>query len=110
MKGDAVVVMMADASDSPTDAVKYWRLLNDQGYECVFGSRFVKGGKVVDYPKVKLFVNRIANLLAVPWTIMLVAVLLVDESRRYALALASFYYPVFYLAASWWMTIRSRRQ
>src|SRR4051812_18649029 len=63
MKGDAVVIMMADASDSPTDAVKYWRFLNDQGYECVFGSRFVKGGKVVDYPKVKLFVNRIANLL-----------------------------------------------
>ena len=63
MKGDAVVIMMADASDSPADAVKYWRLLNDQGYECAFGSRFVKGGKVVDYPRFKLFVNRVANLL-----------------------------------------------
>ncbi len=59
-KGDAVVIMMADASDSPEDAVKYWRLLN-QGYECAFGSRFVKGGKVIDYPRVKLFVNRLAN-------------------------------------------------
>ncbi len=59
--GDAVVVMMADASDSPADAVKYWRLLNE-GHECVFGSRFVRGGKVVDYPRVKLFVNRLANL------------------------------------------------
>src|ERR1043166_8402002 len=51
--GDAVAIMMADASDSPSDAVKYWRLLNDQGYECAFGRRFVKGGKVVDYPRFK---------------------------------------------------------
>lgn len=61
MQGDAVVVMMADASDSPADAVRYWRLLNE-GWECVFGSRFIKGGKVIDYPRVKLFVNRLANL------------------------------------------------
>lgn len=60
MKGDAVAIMMADASDSPADAVKYWRLLNE-GWECVFGSRFVKGGEVIDYPRVKLFVNRLAN-------------------------------------------------
>lgn len=60
--GDAVVIMMADASDAPKDAVKYWRLLNDEGYECAFGSRFIKGGSVHDYPKVKLFVNRMANL------------------------------------------------
>jgi dolichol-phosphate mannosyltransferase len=61
VKGDAVVIMMADASDAPSDAVKYWRLL-DEGYECVFGSRFIRGGDVVDYPRVKLFVNRLANL------------------------------------------------
>lgn len=62
MKGDACVIMMADASDDPHDAVKYWQLLND-GYECAFGSRFIKGGKVIDYPRVKLFVNRLANFL-----------------------------------------------
>lgn len=61
-RGDAVVVMMADASDSPAHAVKYWGLLN-QGYDCAFGSRFVKGAEVVDYPRVKLFVNRLANFL-----------------------------------------------
>jgi dolichol-phosphate mannosyltransferase len=61
-KGDAVVIMMADASDSPSDAVKYWRLLNE-GSDCAFGSRFVKGGQVIDYPRFKLFVNRVANLL-----------------------------------------------
>ena len=71
MKGDAVVIMMADASDAPSDAVKYWHLLNNEGYECVFGSRFIKGGKVTDYPKIKLLINRLANffvriLFAIP--------------------------------------------
>lgn len=61
LRGDAVVIMMADASDSPADAVRYWHLLNE-GYECAFGSRFVRGGKIVDYPRVKLLVNRLANL------------------------------------------------
>jgi dolichol-phosphate mannosyltransferase len=61
MKGDAVVIMMADASDLPSDAVKYWRLLCE-GTECVFGSRFLRKGDVQDYPGVKLFVNRLANL------------------------------------------------
>lgn len=61
-RGDAVVIMMADASDSPTDALHYWTLLN-QGYDCVFGSRFIKGSRVVDYPRVKLLVNRLANFL-----------------------------------------------
>ncbi len=61
-RGDAVVIMMADASDSPSDAVKYWRLLN-AGHDCAFGSRFVEGGEVIDYPRVKPFVNRVANFL-----------------------------------------------
>jgi dolichol-phosphate mannosyltransferase len=60
--GDAIVIMMADASDAPSDAVKYWRLLNE-GYDCVFGSRFMPGGEVIDYPRVKLLVNRVANAL-----------------------------------------------
>jgi dolichol-phosphate mannosyltransferase len=58
--GDAVVIMMADESDDARDAVRYWKLLNE-GWDCVFGSRFVKGGGVIDYPKVKLLVNRLAN-------------------------------------------------
>ena len=60
LRGDAIIVMMADASDSPADAVTYWRLLGE-GHECVFGSRFMRGSRVVDYPRVKLFVNRLAN-------------------------------------------------
>jgi dolichol-phosphate mannosyltransferase len=58
--GDAVAVFMADASDSPDDLVRYYRKLQ-QGYDCVFGSRFMKGSEVVDYPAHKLVLNRMAN-------------------------------------------------
>ena len=59
--GDAVAIMMADESDDCRDAVRYWRKLNE-GWECVFGSRFVPGGGVIDYPWVKYRLNRLANL------------------------------------------------
>ena len=58
--GDAVAIMMADRSDSPQDLVNYWSKLQE-GYECVFGSRFINGSKVHEYPKIKLFVNRMVN-------------------------------------------------
>jgi dolichol-phosphate mannosyltransferase len=60
MLGDAVVIMMADESDDPRDVVRYWQLLSE-GYDCVFGSRFMKGGGVIDYPWLKLKINRLAN-------------------------------------------------
>ena len=58
--GDAVAIFMADASDSPDDLVKYFAKI-ENGAECVFGSRFIKGSKVLDYPKHKLFLNRVVN-------------------------------------------------
>jgi dolichol-phosphate mannosyltransferase len=60
MKGDAAVVMMADESDDCRDVVRYWLTLNE-GWDCVFGSRFMKGGGVIDYPRLKLLINRMAN-------------------------------------------------
>ncbi|MCY2987919.1 MAG: glycosyltransferase family 2 protein [Planctomycetota bacterium] len=60
VQGDAVLIMMADESDDVRDAVRYWQVLNE-GWDCVFGSRFVKGGGVIDYPRVKLVMNRLAN-------------------------------------------------
>jgi dolichol-phosphate mannosyltransferase len=60
MNGDAAVIMMADESDDCRDVVRYWRLLNE-GWDCVFGSRFNKGGGVIDYPWLKLRINRLAN-------------------------------------------------
>ena len=59
-EGDAVAIVMADGSDSPEDLVSYQRLLED-GYECAFGSRFMNGSKVIDYPRSKLIMNRIVN-------------------------------------------------
>lgn len=60
MIGDAVVIMMADASDDCRDVALYWDELK-KGYDCVFGSRFVRGGQVIDYPWPKLLLNRLAN-------------------------------------------------
>jgi dolichol-phosphate mannosyltransferase len=59
-RGDAVAIVMADGSDAPDDLVAYYRKL-EEGYDCVFGSRFVRGAKVVDYPWLKLLFNRLAN-------------------------------------------------
>jgi dolichol-phosphate mannosyltransferase len=60
IKGDAAVIMMADESDDCRDVVRYWDKLNE-GFDCVFGSRFIKGGGTIDYPAVKYVVNRLAN-------------------------------------------------
>lgn len=59
--GDAMVIMMADESDDCRDVVAYWHLLNE-GWDAVFGSRFAKGGGVIDYPWLKLRINRLVNL------------------------------------------------
>jgi phosphatidylcholine synthase len=50
--------------------------------------------------------SRIANLLAAPWAVLLIAVLLAGPEQRRILALVSLYFPVFYMGASWWVTIR----
>ena len=60
--GDAVAIFMADASDSPDDLIDYFKRI-EAGAECVFGSRFIKGSKVIDYPKHKLFLNRFVNFV-----------------------------------------------
>jgi dolichol-phosphate mannosyltransferase len=62
MAGDAVVIMMADESDDCRDVVTYWRQLN-AGFDCVFGSRFIKGGGTVEYPRFKLVINRLVNTM-----------------------------------------------
>jgi dolichol-phosphate mannosyltransferase len=62
-QGDCVAIMMADLSDDPEDLVKFYNKMIEGNYDCVFGSRFSKGGKVYDYPRVKLIINRIANYI-----------------------------------------------
>lgn len=59
--GDAVAIFMADGSDSPADLVRFLRVMEEQGVDCVFGTRFARESRVIDYPRPKLLLNRIAN-------------------------------------------------
>jgi len=61
--GDCVALVMADLSDRPEDLVTYYRTMVKGDYDCVFGSRFIKGGKTIDYPLNKLILNRFTNSL-----------------------------------------------
>ncbi len=59
--GDCIAIMMADLSDSPQDLVRFYHVMVDGGYDCVFGNRWTKGGEVIDYPITKKILNRFAN-------------------------------------------------
>lgn len=61
--GDCVAVMMADLSDDPLDLVRFYHRMLEDNVDCVFGSRFIKGGKLIDYPFHKLVINRMANTI-----------------------------------------------
>jgi dolichol-phosphate mannosyltransferase len=61
--GDCVAVMMADLSDSPSDLIKFYNTMVEGDFDCVFGSRFTKGGKLNDYPFTKKIINRVANFI-----------------------------------------------
>lgn len=60
--GDAVVICMADGSDAPEHVATYYHILHDEA-DCAFGSRFMRGAEVTDYPRFKLVINRISNLV-----------------------------------------------
>lgn len=59
--GDCVAIMMADLSDSPEDLIRFYNLMIEKNVDCVFGDRWGKKGQVIDYPKNKKLINRIAN-------------------------------------------------
>ncbi|MDI6642234.1 MAG: glycosyltransferase family 2 protein [Elusimicrobiota bacterium] len=61
VKGDVVAIVMGDGSDDPKDIVKCYKKIQE-GYDCIFGSRFIKGAIIKDYPLVKLIFNRIGNV------------------------------------------------
>ena len=61
--GEAVCIMMSDLSDSIDDLKKYYSIIDDESVDAVFGSRFIQGSKIIDYPKKKLLLNRIFNLI-----------------------------------------------
>ncbi|MCF8342945.1 MAG: glycosyltransferase family 2 protein [Chitinophagaceae bacterium] len=59
--GDCVAIVMADLSDDPVDLVRFYHRMIEDDVDCVFGSRFIKGGKLIDYTMHKFFINRLAN-------------------------------------------------
>tara|TARA_Y100000590_G_scaffold467825_1_gene648135 strand:+ start:79 stop:825 length:747 start_codon:yes stop_codon:yes gene_type:complete len=59
-QSDAIIIFMGDCSDNPNDIFEYIKFL-DEDYDCVFGSRFINGSKLSDYPFIKLVLNRLAN-------------------------------------------------
>ena len=61
--GEAVCIMMADLSDDIEDLKKYYQLIQSKDVDAIFGSRFIKGSNVSDYPIKKLFLNRIFNYI-----------------------------------------------
>lgn len=58
--GDVVVICMADMSDDPNDLLAYYSKIVE-GYDCVYGSRFIRGSQVQRYPRLKLALNRVVN-------------------------------------------------
>ena len=62
-RGEAVAIVMADGSDDPADIIAFYRKLESNYGLSVFGSQFIRGGRVIDYPKIKLVLNRLANLM-----------------------------------------------
>lgn len=60
VNGDVVGIYMADQSDDPEDLIRCYQRI-EEGYDCAFGSRFIKGSVVKNYPWFKLVVNRIVN-------------------------------------------------
>jgi len=59
--GDAVAIFMGDGSDNPSDLVRFLRTMTSRNVDCVFGTRFSKDSRLVDYPFLKLLLNRCAN-------------------------------------------------
>ena len=61
--GEAICIMMADLSDNITDLKNYYTLIQSSSTDAVFGSRFINGSKISDYPMKKLILNRIFNYI-----------------------------------------------
>lgn len=63
-RGKYICIMMSDSSDTVEDLNTYYDTIKSSNYDAVFGSRFIKGGKTVNYPIIKYILNRAGNLLA----------------------------------------------
>lgn len=62
-EGDYIAIMMADLSDDIEDLKNYYKTIREKNLDAVFGSRFIRGSEVRNYPKKKLILNRIFNYI-----------------------------------------------
>lgn len=65
LKSDAEFIVEIDSglSHDPAEIPKFLQLLRD-GYECVYGSRFMKGGSMEESPNNRIFLSKGGTLLA----------------------------------------------
>ncbi len=61
-KGDVMIPFNGDMCDSLDDAMKYIKIIKEEGYDMAFGSRYMEGGKVINYPSNKVMVSKLGNL------------------------------------------------
>jgi dolichol-phosphate mannosyltransferase len=61
-RGEYVVLMMGDGCDDPEDLIRYYKKA-EEGFDAVFGNRFMRGGSIIDYPLFKLLLNRLINFI-----------------------------------------------
>ena len=54
-------------SDDISDLKTYYQLIQNENLDAVFGSRFIKGSSLLDYPMKKLILNRIFNYITKLW-------------------------------------------
>jgi len=62
-QGKYITIMMADSADSIDDLNSYFKIIQENEFDAIFGSRFIHGSEIIDYPKFKLFLNRIFNYI-----------------------------------------------
>ena len=56
-----VCIQACDMSDDIKDLKKYYKIISTENLDAIFGSRFISGTIVKDYPLIKLILNRIFN-------------------------------------------------
>ena len=55
--GDYIAIMMADLSDDIEDLNNYYKIIREKKLDAIFGSRFIKGSKIRNYPKKKTYIK-----------------------------------------------------
>ena len=55
--GEFVCIMMSDLSDDIEDFKKYYSIIKEEQIDAIFGSRFIKGSRIIEYPKKKLILK-----------------------------------------------------